>query len=197
MSMSAEGSRSRSRRRPTSTTTTQQVAMTMDLGMLGGEMEMVVDDGVIYMRSPVFEGRAARRGSAWTRRRWIRRRPRSSAGSGPGTTDPSAYAGLFAGVFDVRASGEADIDGVPTTRYVGTIDLEKVLEGFSDVVGEDVDAATKEQLEAAVEQFERARDRRRRSRSRSGSMRRACRAASGSRWTSANSSRGPRRRSWR
>jgi hypothetical protein len=43
---------------------------------------------------------------------------------------------------------------VPTTHYVGTIDLKKVLKGFSDVVGKDADAATKEQLKAAVTQFE-------------------------------------------
>jgi hypothetical protein len=74
-------------------------------------------------------------------------------GFGAGTTDPSAYAGLFAGVFDVRASGEVDIAGVATTRYVGAIDLAKVLEGFSDVIGEDVDEETKKGLEAAVKQF--------------------------------------------
>ena len=96
----------------------------------------------------------ARTGSAWTPRRWILPPPGSSADSGPGPTDPSAYVGLFAGVFDVTASGEQEIEGVPTTHYVGTIDLKKVLEGFSDVVGKDADAATKEQLKAAVEQFE-------------------------------------------
>ena len=128
--------------------------MTMDLGLLGGEMEMVVDDGVIYMRSPAFDRLAP---TPWVSMDPAKMDPEAAAqfgGFGAGTTDPSAYAGLFAGVFDVRASGAADIDGVATTRYVGTIDLAKVLEGFADVVGEDVDAATKEQLEAAVEQFD-------------------------------------------
>jgi hypothetical protein len=37
---------------------------------------------------------------------------------------------------------------------VGTIDLKKVLKGFADVVGKEADAATKEQLKAAVTQFE-------------------------------------------
>ena len=52
-------------------------------------------------------------------------------------------------MFDVKVSGEQEINGVPTTHYVGTIDLKKVLKGFSDVVGKDADAATKEQLIAA------------------------------------------------
>ena len=37
---------------------------------------------------------------------------------------------------------------------MGTIDLKKVLGGFADVVGEDVDAETRKQLEMVVEQFE-------------------------------------------
>ena len=154
MSMSAEGMEYSITAEADVDSETQDVAMTMDLGMLGGEMEMVVHDGVIYMRSPAFEGVAP---TPWVSMDPAKMDPAAAAqfgGFGAGTTDPSAYAGLFAGVFDVRASGEADIGGVATTRYVGTIDLAKVLEGFSDVVGEDVDAATKEQLEAAVKQFE-------------------------------------------
>ena len=152
MSMTAEGQSVSITADADVDNTTQQAAMTMDLGLLGGEMEMVVDDGVIYMRSPAFESLP----TPWVSMDPAKMDPEAAAqfgGFGAGTTDPSAYAGLFAGVFDVHASGAADIDGVATTRYVGTIDLAKVLEGFSDVVGEDVDAATREQLEAAVEQF--------------------------------------------
>ena len=154
MSMTAEGQTVSIEADADVDNTTQQAAMTMDLGLLGGEMEMVVDDGVIYMRSPAFERLSP---TPWVSMDPAKMDPEAAAqfgGFGAGTTDPSAYAGLFAGVFDVRASGAADIDGVATTRYVGTIDLAKVLEGFADVVGEDVDAATKEQLEAAVEQFD-------------------------------------------
>jgi hypothetical protein len=154
MSMSAEGMEYSITAEADVDSATQDVAMTMDLGMLGGEMEMVVHDGVIYMRSPAFEGVAP---TPWVSMDPAKMDPAAAAqfgGFGAGTTDPSAYAGLFAGVFEVRASGEADIGGVATTRYVGTIDLAKVLEGFSDVVGEEVDAATKEQLDAAVKQFE-------------------------------------------
>ncbi len=154
MSMTAEGQTVSIEADADVDNTTQQAAMTMDLGLLGGDMEMVVDDGVIYMRSPAFERLAP---TPWVSMDPAKMDPEAAAqfgGFGAGTTDPSAYAGLFAGVFDVRASGSADIDGVATTRYVGTIDLAKVLEGFADVVGEDVDAATKEQLEAAVEQFD-------------------------------------------
>jgi hypothetical protein len=130
----------------------QRIDMTMDMGMFGGEMEIVMDDGVVYMRSPVFEDV----GTEWVSLDPSKIDPAAAAqlgGFGMGTMDPSAYIGLFAGAFDVKASGEQELDGVSTTHYVGTIDLAKVLEGFSDVVGEDVDAATKEQLEMAVEQF--------------------------------------------
>ena len=131
----------------------KRVDMTMDLGMLGGEMEILMDDGVMYMRSPVFQDA----GTDWVSMDPSKMDPAAAGqfgGFGTGTTDPSALVGLFAGVFDVTVSGEQEIKGVPTTHYVGTIDLKKVLEGFSDVVGKDADAATKEQLKAAVTQFE-------------------------------------------
>ncbi len=127
--------------------------MTMDMGMLGGEMEILMDDGVMYMRSPMFQDA----GTEWVSMDPSKMDPAAAAqfgGFGAGTTDPSAYVGLFAGVFDVKASGEQELGGVPTTHYVGTIDLKKVLKGFSDVVGEDADAATKDQLAEAVKQFE-------------------------------------------
>jgi hypothetical protein len=131
----------------------ERVDMTMDLGMLGGEMEILMDGGVVYMRSPMFQDA----GTEWVSMDPSKMDPAAAAqlgGFGAGTTDPSAYVGLFAGVFDVKVSGEEELKGVPTTHYVGTIDLKKVLKGFSDVVGEHADAATKEQLKAAVKQFE-------------------------------------------
>jgi hypothetical protein len=131
----------------------KRVHMTMDMGMLGGEMEILMDDGVMYMRSPMFQDA----GTEWVSFDPSKMDPAAAAqfgGFGAGTTDPSAYVGLFAGVFDVKASGEQELRGVPTTHYVGTIDLKKVLKGFADVVGEDADAATEDQLEEAVKQFE-------------------------------------------
>jgi hypothetical protein len=133
--------------------TNQEAAMTLDLGLLGGEMEMVMADGIVYMRSPVFQ----EAGTEWVSIDPKELSPKDAAqfgGFGAGTTDPSAYAGLFAGVFDVEAAGEQEIAGVPTTHYTGTIDLARVLENFAEVAGEEVDEATREQLEAAVEQFE-------------------------------------------
>ena len=127
--------------------------MAMDLGMLGGEMEILMDGGVMYMRSPMFQDA----GTDWVSMDPSKMDPAAAAqfgGFGAGTTDPSALVGLFAGVFDVKVSGEQELRGVPTTHYVGTIDLKKVLKGFADVVGKDVDAATKKQLKAAVKQFE-------------------------------------------
>lgn len=130
----------------------KRIDMTMDMGMLGGEMQILMDEGVVYMRSPLFEDV----GTDWISMDPSKMDPAAASqfgGFGMGTTDPSAYIGLFAGVFDVKASGEQELDGVSTTHYVGTIDLQKVLEGFTDVVGKDVDASTKKQLRTAVEQF--------------------------------------------
>ena len=131
----------------------QELEMTMDLGLMGGEMDMVMADGVVYMRSPLFQDA----GTEWVSLDPSKMSPEEAAsfgGFGAGTTDPSAYAGLFAGVFKVEEAGEQDIGGVPTTHYTGTIDLTRVLENFGDVVGAEVDGATKEQLEMAVDQFE-------------------------------------------
>src|SRR6185312_2331342 len=33
----------------------RRVHMTMDMGLLGGEMEILMDGGVMYMRSPMFQ----------------------------------------------------------------------------------------------------------------------------------------------
>lgn len=131
----------------------QEIAMTMDLGLLGGEMEMVLADGVVYVRTPLF-GDA---GTEWVSMDPSKMSPEEAArfgGFGAGTTDPSAYAGLFAGVFKVEEAGEQEIGGVPTSHYTGTIDLTKVLANFGDVVGAEVDEATREQLEMAIDQFE-------------------------------------------
>jgi len=131
----------------------QRIDMTMDLGMFGGEMRVLMDRGKVYMRSPVFQDA----GTDWVSLDPSKMDPATAAqfgGFGAGTTDPSAYIGLFAGIFDVKDSGEQEIKGVSTTHYVGTIDLKKVLEGFSEVVGKDVDGATREQLHVVVEQFE-------------------------------------------
>jgi hypothetical protein len=131
----------------------KRIDMTMDLGMLGGEMQLLMDGGVVYMRSPAFQDA----GTEWVSMDPSKMDPAAAAqfgGFGTGTTDPSAYVGLFAGVFDVKAAGEQDLNGVSTTHYVGTIDLKKVLKGFSDVVGEDADKATRKQLQEVVKQFE-------------------------------------------
>lgn len=131
----------------------REIDMTMDLGLLGGEMQIVMADGVVYMRSPLFQDA----GTEWVSLDPSKMTPEEAAhfgGFGAGTTDPSAYAGLFAGVFKVEEAGEQEIGGVPTTRYTGTIDLTRVLENFGDVVGAEVDETTRDQLEMAIDQFE-------------------------------------------
>jgi hypothetical protein len=116
-------------------------------------MRMLMDEGIVFMQSPMFPNVP----TDWVRIDPSKLTPEQAAqigGFGAGTTDPAAYAGLFAGVFDVKAAGEEEIGGVSTVHYQGTIDLSKVMQNFGDVMGEDVDEATRKQLEAAVDQFE-------------------------------------------
>jgi hypothetical protein len=131
----------------------QEIDMTMDLGLLGDEMQVVMSDGILYVRSPMFQGAP----TEWVSMDPSKLSPEDAAqfgNFGMGTTDPSAYAGLFAGVFDVKDAGEQEIDGVTTTHYTGTIDLTRALENFSEVVGERADEASRKQLETAIDQFE-------------------------------------------
>jgi hypothetical protein len=130
----------------------QRATMSMDMGMFGGSMDVVLADGVIYMRAPMFE----EVGTDWISMDPARMDPAAASQfGGMGTTmDPSAYVGLFAGVVDVEAEGDDEIDGVATTRYAGTIDLGRVLENFAKEAGDEVPAASREQLEAALDQFE-------------------------------------------
>ena len=124
----------------------------MDLGMLGGTMDMIVDGTVIYMRTPAFEQQVP---TEWVSLDPSKMDPAMAAQfGGGGMTDPSAYVGLFAGVVDVEAAGEQTIDGVATTRYEGTIDLKRVLEEFPSVLGEDVNRAQTKALEQTLDQFE-------------------------------------------
>lgn len=130
----------------------QRASMTMDLGVMGGSMDMIVDGGVVYMRAPMFQ----EVGTDWISMDPSKMDPAAAAqfgGLGSGTMDPSAYVGLFAGVVDVEAEGQEEVGGVTTTRYAGTIDLGKVLENFAGIVGEDVPPATEEQLETALDQI--------------------------------------------
>ena len=137
----------------------QSARMSMDMGALGGSLDMIVVEGIVYMRSPMFS--QAGTGTEWVSMDPSKMDPATAAqfGSGfGGTTDPTAYVGLFAGVVDVREAGAETIDGVATTRYEGTIDIEEVLRRFPEVLGEDMDAkqrrALEDSLEQALEQFE-------------------------------------------
>jgi hypothetical protein len=137
----------------------QLISMSMDLGVLGGSVDMVVADGVLYMRSPMFSGSGIR--TEWVSMDPAKLDPAMAAqmsGGFGGTNDPSAYVGLFAGVVRVEEDGTETIGGFDTTRYRGTIDIEEVLRRFPDVIGKDLEAETRRQveegLERTLEQFE-------------------------------------------
>jgi hypothetical protein len=91
----------------------QRASMTMDLGMLGGSMDMVMDGGTIYLRSPQFSDVGTE---------WVSFDPEALGaasgspleGLGTGSMDPSAYAALFAGAVHVAAR-RSTASGRPTT----------------------------------------------------------------------------------
>ncbi len=130
----------------------QRASITMDLGVAGGHMDMIMDGGVVYMRAPMFSDV----GTEWVSIDAAKVDPVTASqlgGMGTGSIDPSAYAALFAGAVHVAERGSQEIGGVTTTHYVGTIDLAKAIEGFSDVLGDQEDPATAAQLEQALGQL--------------------------------------------
>lgn len=130
----------------------QLVGMSMDMGALGGSIDMVVADGVMYLRSPMFSGSGIR--TEWVSMDPAKLDPAMAAQMSGGfgaTNDPSAYVGLFAGVVQVEEDGSEAIGGVDTTRYRGTIDIQEVLRRFPDVIGKDLDTETRRQVEQALE----------------------------------------------
>lgn len=133
----------------------QLARMSMDLGMLGGSIDMVMADGVVYMRSPMFSGAGIT--TEWVSMDPAKMDPAVAAqlggGFGGGTTDPSAYVALFAGAVEVRAAGAESIDGVATTRYRGSIDIQEVLRRFPEVLGDDLGARARRRLERGLEQM--------------------------------------------
>jgi hypothetical protein len=129
-------------------------AMSMDLGVLGGEMDMIVDGTVTYMRSPIFARQVP---TEWVKMDLAKIDPEAAAqlgGSAGGIVDPSAYVGLFAGAVEVSEAGEEDVGGVATTRYEGTIDLKRVIERFPAILGEEAGPSTEEALEQTLDQME-------------------------------------------
>lgn len=133
----------------------QLARMSMDLGMLGDSIDMVMADGVVYMRSPMFSGAGIT--TEWVGMDPAKMDPAVAAqlggGFGGGTTDPSAYVALFAGAVEVRAAGAESIDGVATTRYRGSIDIQEVLRRFPEVLGDDLGARARRRLERGLEQM--------------------------------------------
>jgi hypothetical protein len=128
----------------------RRASMSMDLGMLGGTMDMVVVDGVAYLRSPMMVGQVD---TAWVSMDLAAIDPAAAARFSGGFGDASSYVALFAGVVDARAVGEEVVRGIRTTHYTGTIDVVKASEAIARVVGEEAGAEAQEQLERSVLQL--------------------------------------------
>jgi hypothetical protein len=125
-------------------------SMSLDMGPLGGTMEMVMAGRVVYMRSPMFGDV----GTEWVKIDPSKLDPAAAArlgGGFGGTTDPAAFCALLAGAVDVERVGNQEIGGVQTTHYEGTIDIQEVFRRFPEALGEDVDPAARRQLERQLE----------------------------------------------
>jgi hypothetical protein len=131
----------------------QRASMTMDLGMLGGTMDLIVADGVTYMRSPML-GRHV--DTDWVSMDLAELSPVAAAqfseGFG-GATEASSYAALLAGVVDAHVEGHEVVGGVRTTHYVGTVDVVKASEALAKIVGDEVGHDAEEQLERTILQL--------------------------------------------
>ena len=131
----------------------QRASMTMDLGLLGGTMDMVVAEGIVYMRSPMMGGQVD---TPWVRMDLAEVNPAAAAqlsGGMGGATDASSYAALLAGVVDAREDGREVVGGVETTRFVGTIDVVKAARGVAAIVGDELGPDAQEQLERSMLQL--------------------------------------------
>jgi hypothetical protein len=130
--------------------TRQRASMSMDLGMLGGTMDMVVADGVAYMRSPMTEGQVD---TEWVSMDLATIDPAAAAQFSGGFGDASSYVALFAGVVDARAVGEEIVRGIRTTHFTGTIDVLKASEAVAEVVGEEAGSDAQRHLERSILQL--------------------------------------------
>ena len=130
--------------------TRRLASMSMDLGMLGGTMDMVFADGVAYMRSPMMNGKVE---TEWVSMDLAEIDPAAAAQLSGGFGDASSYVALFAGVVDARATGEEIIRGIRTTHFAGTIDVVKASEAVAGIVGQDQGAEAQEQLERSILQL--------------------------------------------
>jgi hypothetical protein len=130
----------------------QRGVMSMDLGVLGGEVDMIVDGTVTYMRSPTFAQQVP---TEWVKMDLAKIDPKAAAQlGGGGMVDPSAYVNLFAGAVDVAEGGAEEVGGVATTRYEGTIDMRRAVDRFPAVLGREAGTSARKALEESLDQLE-------------------------------------------
>jgi hypothetical protein len=126
--------------------------MSMDLGVLGGEVDMIVDGTVTYMRSPTFAQQVP---TEWVKMDLAKIDPKAAAQlGGGGMVDPSAYVNLFAGAVDVSEDGAEEVGGVATTRYEGTIDMRRAVDRFPAILGREAGTSARKALEESLDQLE-------------------------------------------
>ncbi len=111
--------------------------MTVDMGDLlaalgagSGQMEMVIDGDVVYLRSDLFESLAG--GKPWVRLADDELGAGSDAGLGF-QGDPTSFLDFLEGVGDeLETVGREDLRGVPTTHLRTEIDMAKLMEEASE-----------------------------------------------------------------
>ncbi len=102
------------------------------LGSAGGTTEIVFDGTELYMRSPIFSSVSP--GIEWIKIDYATLGEESgidfeALSQAGGQQDPTQFLQYLEGASDdVEVVGEEEVQGVPTTHYKATIDMEKVLE---------------------------------------------------------------------
>jgi hypothetical protein len=130
--------------------------MTMEAGQLGGTFELRLDGTVMYMRMPEGLGMALPGGKRWLKVDLEGLGALAGAELGGLTQlqrqqSPAQLLDFLKAVEgDVEQLGEEEVRGVATTRYRGTIDLQKALEAQLEALPEEQREALALQLEQAL-----------------------------------------------
>jgi hypothetical protein len=103
------------------TTTPAELAVTMDMAALGGQVEVRMVDGTIYLKSSALSGD-----------QWIAfplDDPNSPLGNLGAQLDPAAQFETFAAAVSTATfDGPQDLDGESLDHYTATVDTQKLLE---------------------------------------------------------------------
>ena len=109
------------------TTTPPNLAMRMSMQALGGDVEVRMVDGTLYLKGPMF-------GDQWVSMPLDD--PNSPLGSLGSQLDPTAQFAAFAGaVTEASHNGPEDVDGETLEHYTATVDTAKLTQQLPEAMG--------------------------------------------------------------